>query len=506
MPDPDKIYIENPAVPGTRDYPLVAAMGNNSLTKPYMRNESFQDLISSSKKRESSSYDLASIDPNAQNNFLDIPSFLYYPQDLGRNQRYHHFITFNIYQGSSDEVRLKQRELNQYTSALLAKGSDSMLPLSQAGSQLGNGSVDRNYVALIQGGFSPEQVKEFLKAFEGATGQLRMLGITSDERISELENILQGKIQNLLKSGASGDGLMAGLANAFNAAGSLFGDAKNEIIGFLGTLLEANMRDNLDPANQPKRNFDEVGVSGKKINRARYEQNILLANRRFNLANVKSKDVVCLYMPLKITFNDQLIYSEEDMGMARSVLDTYMAKRGGASSLIEKGGVGGISKLIDTVTSAVGLEGVNIQAVKNAATRSVSNPRREVLFKDVALRNHSFTFDFYPKNSTEAQTVLDIIKMLRYHAYPGLRGGGGHFFTFPAEFEVIFNTISPEGVVFTNDNLPKLPRLALTSVNVDYSAAGDYKTFPDAKPAFIRLELQFQEMEQLTNEHIIHGY
>jgi hypothetical protein len=58
----------------------------------------------------------------------------------------------------------------------------------------------------------------------------------------------------------------------------------------------------------------------------------------------------------------------------------------------------------------------------------------------------------------------------------------------------------------TNDNLPKLARLALQSVAVDYAAAGDFKTFPDGKPAFIRLDLGFQEMEQLTNEHIIHGY
>jgi hypothetical protein len=57
-----------------------------------------------------------------------------------------------------------------------------------------------------------------------------------------------------------------------------------------------------------------------------------------------------------------------------------------------------------------------------------------------------------------------------------------------------------------NDNLPKLPRLALQSINVDYAAAGDFKTFTDSKPAFIRLELGFQEMEQLTNEHIVHGY
>lgn len=508
MPDLDKIYIENPAVPGTRDYPLVAVMGNNSLTKPYMRNDSFQDLLSSNKRRETSSYDLGSIDPNAQNEFLNIPSFLYYPQDLGRNQRYHHFMTFNIYQGSSDQVRLDQRILNQYTSAMLAKGSDSLTPLSASGSIAAAGDEKSDgYKSLLSGltasGFSEKQAKQFLNAYanhmDGQTYNFQGRAIKSDERINVVEDGIQGKLQNILNNPSLD-------ISTLEAGGQLIGQGVDELQGFLSTLVEANSRNYLDPANQPRRNFDEVGVSGKKVNRDRSEQNILLANRRFNLANVKSKDVICLYMPLKISFNDQLVYSEEDMGMAKAAMDTYLGKRGGASALIERAGVGAISNLIDSLTSKVGLEALNLQAVRSAATRSVSNPRREVLFKDVALRTHSFTFDFYPKNSSEAQSVLDIIRLLRYHAYPGLRGGGGHFFTFPAEFEVIFHTITPEGAVMTNDHLPKLPRLALQSVSVDYSAAGDYKTFPDAKPAFIRLDLQFQEMEQLTNEHIIHGY
>jgi hypothetical protein len=259
-------------------------------------------------------------------------------------------------------------------------------------------------------------------------------------------------------------------------------------------------------------NSEEVGVrknqdgTSRKVNKPLNEQMILLANRRFNLANVKSKDTICLYMPQKIAFNDNLIYSEEDMGMSKVVLDSVLMKRGSISAGVEKVAVGGVANLINQATGMVGLEGVNLQAVRNAATRSVANPRREAMFRDVGLRTHSFSFQFAPRNPDEAEMVLNIIRMFRYHAHPGLRGGGGHFFTFPAEFQVSFHTITEGGIVLTNDNLPKLPRLALQSISVDYSDAGDFKTFTDAKPAFIRLDLQFQEMEQLTNEHIIHGY
>ena len=497
----DKIYTENSSTAvGNRDYPLVAAMGNNAFTKPYMINENFQDLITANTRRPNASYDLSSIDPKAQNDFLDIPSFLYYPQDLGRNQRYHHFMTFNIYQGTSDQTRLVQRNINQMTSAYLAKGGGL-----QFGSQIkGDSGVDANYVTLMQAGFTAGQIQEFLKSFEGSSAALRAFGITSDERINQFEQVLQGKIQNLFnESQADGSGLLGAV---YDTATGFFGDLGKEVYGYLAELLEATNRDMLDPANQTKRNFDEVGASGKKVNRQKSEQNILLANRRFNFTNVKSKDTICLYMPLKFSISDQLIYSEEDMSGAKGVMDTLVGKRGGFSGVFEKAGTKTISDMVDKLATGINLEATNIQAVRNAATRSVSNPRREVMFKDVGIRSHSFSFDFYPKNATEAQTVLDIIKLLRYHAYPGLRGGGGHFFTFPAEFEVAFNTISPEGIVMTNDNLPKLARLALQSVVVDYAAAGDFKTFPDGKPAFIHLDLGFQEMEQLTNEHIIHGY
>jgi hypothetical protein len=210
-------------------------------------------------------------------------------------------------------------------------------------------------------------------------------------------------------------------------------------------------------------------------------------------------------MPLKIAFNDQLVYSEEEMGMTKQLMDTLVLKRGGVSGLVEKAGTNKIADAL-TITNQVGIDNLNVQGLRNATTRSVSNPRREMAFKDVGMRTHTFSFDFAPKNEEEAQMVLDIIRMLRYHAYPGLQGGGGHFFTFPAEFEATFYTVAENGAILVNDNLPKIPKLALQAVSVDYSSAGDYKTFSDSQPAFIRLELQFTEMEQLTNEHIIHGY
>jgi hypothetical protein len=503
---PDVPYREDPSIPSNKDFPFVGA---RSTQKPFTRSETFVDLLQNGTSAKianatDSVAGLARAATNDTNKFLDIPSFLQYPQDLGRNQRYHHFITFNIYQGSSDEVRLGQRVENQASSALLSKGSFGGVLgtefLGAAGSQLPS-ARQANAVDLANGGFTPEQIPKILDAFHNATS-FSLGGITSDERILGVEKMFQGQIQTLFANSknVSGSNIKAAWDTAMGVGGNLIGDVGN----FFQTLIQQTSRDTSHDLDHL--DYDQTGVSGRKLNRSRAEQNIFLANRRFNVANVMSKDTICLYMPQKITFNDQLVYAEEDMGMAKNVIDAYVGKRGAASALIEKAGVQRVSSLINLATDAMGLDNINVAGVRSAATRSVVNPRREVLFKDVGIRQHSFTFEFAPHNAEETETVLNIIRMLRFHAYPGLLGGGGHFFTFPAEFEATFYTITPDGIVMVNDNLPKMARLALQSVSVDYSNGGDFKTYHDAKPAFIRLDLAFQEMEQLTSEHIIHGY
>jgi hypothetical protein len=493
-------FVESQKIATNREFFGIAAMGSRNKSNEFTRGDDLNTLIKDGKDPNFSDAGKDSLSP------LGIKdSFLYYPQDLGRNQRYHHFITFNIYQGTSDEIRLAEREINLATSAINAAS------FSESGyaQRIASNADSIKTILVNKAGFSPEQAAEFVKAFNGGTGAALVVdGVTANERITLIDDILQGQVNNIFgdqlkQQDTEGDG---GLVDKTVAAGKTIytvGEkAVQDIIAFASTFLEASTRDNWADVKDDNR----VGVSGRAVTKSKKERAILTANRRFNLANVKSKDTICLYMPLKITFNDQMIYSESDLGMAKTLFDSLAGKRGAGSALVEKAGVGIVSGMIDSVMNTVGLESVNLADVRSANTRSVANPRREALFKDIAMRQHTFSFEFAPNNAREAQTVLDIIKMFRYHAHPGLLGGGGHFFTFPAEFELTFYTITPEGKVVVNDNLPKIPRVALTSIAVDYSGAGDYKTFTDAKPAFIKLDLTFQEMEQLTNEHIINGY
>lgn len=554
-------YTENQTIPNQLEYPILGAAGAGARQRDKLSfyrsgQNSLEELINTtsiggnlgSDFKNSDSAGLVT-DPNQKNEILGIPSFLSYPSDLGKNRRHHHFVLFNIYQGTSDQVRLQTRKTNQLSSSLLAKGGWQFANQTAGGNVRTGLRLKKN---LIAAGYSDAQAEQYIKAIQSEEG---LSSFTSDERIGAFDNYVQGGPSqqemnvraNLQAIGVSdkynglADAISTGkdfynfsqFINPFNQAQAAtevgvgagidfakkFFEAGTNIAVFAASYVDAANRDNLAESNKNPKNFNQRGASGRYVNRPQQEQNVLLANRRFNNANIKSKDTIALYMPQKFAINDQLVYSEEEMGTSKMVLDALTGKRGAASALLEKTGRRGVSDVISAIGSKAGsIPGVgaavnevanelNLGAVRAAATRTVQNPRREMMFRDVGIRTHSFSFEFAPRNEKEAETVLNIIRMLRYHAYPGLQGGGGHFFTFPAEFELTFYTIDDtNGMVVVNDNLPKLPRLALQSVSVDYSAAGDFKTFTDAKPAFIRLELGFQEMEQLTNEHIVHGY
>lgn len=527
-------YTENQTIPNQLEYPILGAAGGNARSKKktsyYRPNEmSLEELINATasqgqlgsefgNKADSSGVAFGNInrDPDQKNEILGIPSFLVYPEELGKNRRYKHFILLNIYQGTSDSVRLNTRTADQVNSSILAKGGVKSVTENQVAG-LSNQDAKRTETiqTLKDAGFDTQQAILYANAIGKGNGVTA--GFIEDERLGIVNLSRQGAASN--SQGSDSNILDRTIDFTYGVAGGVY-DAGAGVVDFFSSYLEAANRDNLAEANKNPRNYNRKGASGRNVYRAKQDQNVLLANRRFNNANVKSKDTICLYMPQKISMNDQLVYSEEEMGTSKMVLDAISGKGAARSALLEKIGRKGVADVVGSIAqTAAGIAGpvgssvsesigeVNANALRAAQQRSTQNPRREMMFKDVATRTHNFSFDFVPRNEAEAETVLNIIRMLRYHAYPGLQSGGGHFFTFPAEFELTFYTIEePSGLVVINDNLPMMPRLALQSIAVDYSAAGDFKTFVDSKPAFIRLELGFQEMEQLTNEHIVHGY
>jgi len=147
-------------------------------------------------------------------------------------------------------------------------------------------------------------------------------------------------------------------------------------------------------------------------------------------------------------------------------------------------------------------------ATLEATSKKVSNPYKEQLFKSIGFRRFSFNYNFAPRNLGEAQRVLEIIDTFKYHMHPEA-SDGDMYLIYPAEFSIEFEILDETtGKVKRNPYLPKVSSCALTSVKATYGPDGMFNTFQgtDGIPTEMALELQFTELETLTQVRIAQGF
>lgn len=122
------------------------------------------------------------------------------------------------------------------------------------------------------------------------------------------------------------------------------------------------------------------------------------------------------------------------------------------------------------------------------------NPYTEFIFKNVAPRNHSFSYTFMPRNKEESVLVDKIINIFKYTMLPRPTLGS-LFFQFPYEFQIVHST---QSTTFT-----LLPSV-LKSCEVDYSSGTDSpKFFKNSDyPAKITMTMEFQEVVLLNRDRI----
>jgi len=238
----------------------------------------------------------------------------------------------------------------------------------------------------------------------------------------------------------------------------------------------------------------KLGGGASKI-ASKEDNEKLVADTRLGKANSLSKDKITLYMPGGLTNTDSLAYSEHDMGLLKGVLD------GNLSAMIP-GLVSKVAGLVDSAAEMIGQE-VSAAPAINAITGSVRNPRKEQLFDGVGFRTFDFTFNFRPKNETEAYDMLTICKLFRFHAHPELNASQAYLLT-PSEFQITF--INMNKSLSENIWINKVGRCACTSVVVNYHPNDIVSTFENGIPTAVDLTISFTEMEAITRNHIYAGF
>ena len=140
-----------------------------------------------------------------------------------------------------------------------------------------------------------------------------------------------------------------------------------------------------------------------------------------------------------------------------------------------------------------------------AVTGLAVNPREEQLFQGVQTRTFDFTFSLAPRNQEEAVVISNMIREFRKYSHPSTRRGK-FFLTLPAEFDIRYYKITPNGVALENVFLNRIGRCALTNINVDYTPNGINATFEDGSPVRTSVTMTFSEYRPLTREDIEEGF
>ena len=231
-------------------------------------------------------------------------------------------------------------------------------------------------------------------------------------------------------------------------------------------------------------------------------------------AEKRTKDVIALYMPDTVVFDQAQGYGEPGAGgglaaaaaaLGGSMVDLYQNNNLSAE---EKGNQFARNATPFALSAAAKAAGGFGQIAFQQAFGVVQNPMLEVLYSSPSFRTFRFDFQFYPRSQKESITVQEIIKKLRFHQAPEVAQGGtgGFFLVPPSEFDISFYYNGTE-----NPNIPKVSTCVLQNLTVDY-APGGFTSYEvpgqgatlggTGMPVSIRVSLQFKETEMITKTSI----
>jgi len=149
---------------------------------------------------------------------------------------------------------------------------------------------------------------------------------------------------------------------------------------------------------------------------------------------------------------------------------------------------------------AYGALGGNVSATSliSRATGQILNPNLELLFNGVELRSFPFTFEFISRNKIEAQTIKKIIRSLKKSMTAkstGTTNSLGIFIGAPDVFQLSYRRgKSPHPF------LNKFKPMALTNMQLNYTASNTYATYADGTPIHIQMSLTFTELNPVYSE------
>ena len=211
---------------------------------------------------------------------------------------------------------------------------------------------------------------------------------------------------------------------------------------------------------------------------------------------------IALHVPNQLQVRYGMQWSEDDTFALTALGEVGDATWSAISDFINSddaadGSEAGLASRLGSVGANMALRNGPFAGAMSSATGLAANPKKEQVFKGINFREFSFEYQFFPRNSSEARNVQQIIHQFKYHMHPEFQKDSTFLYVYPSEFDIQYFMNGTE-----NPNLHRHASCVLTDMAINYTPNGVYSTFPDGQPTQINMTLTFRELALVTKEKI----
>ena len=207
-----------------------------------------------------------------------------------------------------------------------------------------------------------------------------------------------------------------------------------------------------------------------------------------------------LPIPGGINSTDTVAWGSDKMDPAAAAMANI------ALTTIDKSVSAGFDELASTVQGAVGNEetrkalstaiagqasGTGAQLLQRTEA-AIINPNMELLFKDPGMRQFSFTWKLAPRSSSEAKTVIKLIRFFK-EKMAVKKSASNLYLKAPNTWRLSYKRPNSEDHPFLN----KFKECAMTSFTANYTPDGNYSTFEDGVMTSYDITMAFSELEPI---------
>jgi len=131
-------------------------------------------------------------------------------------------------------------------------------------------------------------------------------------------------------------------------------------------------------------------------------------------------------------------------------------------------------------------------AIGSMAFGVALNPNMAVLFSNIGLRTHSFSYKFAPTSARELATLKTIITQLKTRMLRGMANEGTMLFTFPDVCDIEFGPDKTKPYT--------IKRCVMDNLSVNYTPMGSPAFFKTGDPVMVEINMSFKEMSAYTRQ------